>query len=368
MKIFHCDHCDHLLFFENTNCVNCGRVVAYIPELGGIASLDPAPNDLWTSPLPEARGKTFRLCQNYVRHNVCNWAYNSEDRHQYCLCGRLTRTIPDLSVPGHHEQWAKLEAAKRRLVYTLLQLGLPVKPKVEDPQNGLEFNFLSDDAPGSPLVLTGHENGTITLNLAEADDVERERRRIQLHEPYRTLLGHFRHEVGHYYWDRLVKDSPNLEAFRKLFGDDSTDYALALQRHYHVGPPPDWQLQFVSAYATMHPWEDWAETWAHYMHIVDTLETAAACGINVRPRRKDEPSISYVPNPATTRQVPFDKMMEAWTPLTYVMNNLNRGLGIPDAYPFVLSPLAIEKLRFVHDVIDEANGFPPEKQRPLNPV
>ena len=363
MKVFHCDHCDQLCFFENTNCMNCGRVLAYVPELGGIVSLDPVQNDHWTSPLPQAAGKTYRLCQNYLRHNVCNWAVCGDDANPFCRACRLTRTIPDLAIAGHRESWAKLEVAKRRLLYTLIRLGLPIKTRAEDPIGGLEFNFLADDMPGSPKVLTGHDDGVITLNLSEADDVERERRRVELHEPYRTVLGHFRHEIGHYYWDRLVKESPHLEAFRKLFGDDSLDYAMALQRHYNVGPPPDWQLQYVSAYATMHPWEDWAETWAHYMHIVDTLETAAASGISIRPKRRDEPSISKVVNPATTARVSFDQMMSAWAPLTYVLNNLNRGLGIADAYPFVLSPLAIEKLRFVHEVVEAASGLAPEKTR-----
>lgn len=366
MKVFHCDHCGQLCFFENTNCVRCGRVLAYVHELGGIASLDPVGGEAWTSPLPAANGRTYRLCQNYLRHQVCNWAIDGDDPNPFCRACRLTQTIPDLSIAGHHEAWAKLEVAKRRVIYTLLRLGLPIKTKAEEPAGGLTFKFLADDTPGAHKVLTGHEDGVITLNLIEADDIERERRRIALHEPYRTLLGHFRHEIGHYYWDVLIQNSPHLEACRKLFGDDSMDYAVSLQRHYKVGPPPNWQLQYVSAYATMHPWEDWAETWAHYMHIVDTLETGSACGISLRPPRRDEPSIQSVPNPATTDKVSFDKMMEAWAPLTYVLNNLNRGLGISDAYPFVLSPLAIEKLRFIHEIVESASGIVPDLPRPLN--
>jgi hypothetical protein len=91
------------------------------------------------------------------------------------------------------------------------------------------------------------------------------------------LLGHFRHEVGHYFWDRLVATDPHqLEEFRVLFGDDRQDYGEALKRHYDEGAPANWQDTYISMYATMHPWEDFAETWAHYLHIVDTLETAGA--------------------------------------------------------------------------------------------
>ena len=95
--------------------------------------------------------------------------------------------------------------------------------------------------------MTGHENGIITIALAEADGFERERRRLEMGEPYCTLLGHFRHEVGHHFWDLLVRDGGQLQACRALFGDDSEDYQAALQRHYRDGPVPDWQQRYVSA-------------------------------------------------------------------------------------------------------------------------
>ena len=181
--------------------------------------------------------------------------------------------------------------------------------------------------------------------MAEADDPERERRRVQLHEPYRTLLGHFRHEIGHYYWDRLIRDGAQLAEFRSLFGDERRDYALALKEYYgNGGAPPDWQRHFVSPYATSHPWEDWAETWAHYLHITDTLETAAACGLSLRPRNNNEPALDHIVLQTADRSVAFDQLIADWFPVTYVLNNLNRGMGLPDAYPFVLSPAAIEKL------------------------
>jgi hypothetical protein len=194
------------------------------------------------------------------------------------------------------------------------------------------------------------------VNVAEADDAERERRRNTLGEPYRTLIGHFRHEVGHYYWSRLVENRPVLAQFRVLFGNEEDDYAAALVRHYESGPTADWQQRFVSAYASAHPWEDWAETWAHYLHMTDTLETAAACGLSIKPRRSGEPAVGRVPAPAASSGA-FERMIAGWHPVTYLLNNLNRGLGLADAYPFVLSPPAIEKLRFVHEVIAAA-GIP----------
>jgi hypothetical protein len=331
VKVFHCDHCNQLLFFENVTCMRCGRALAYVPELADLVSLDRLEGGLWTSP---RAGKTLRLCQNYVSHDVSNVAVAENDPNGLCRACRLTRTIPNLSRPANQRLWYELEVAKRRLLYTLDQLGLT--------QEGLVFDFLED-------ALTGHVEGVITVNLAEADPAERVRRRVELGEPYRTLLGHFRHEIGHYYWDQLIRGSSRLDAFRTLFGDERADYDAALHRHYQ-GAPVGWQDRFVSAYATMHPWEDWAETWAHYLHMTDTLETAAACGFSLTPARTDEPTLSSVPDP-TARSVSFERMLEGWGAITYVLNNLNRGLGNGDAYPLSLSAPSIEKLRFVHETI-----------------
>ena len=354
MKIFHCGECDQLVFFENTACVSCGHALAYLPDRAELGTLEPDGEGRWRSLSPGTEGRTYRLCQNYSKENVCNWAVPADDPNPFCLSCRLSRIIPDLGRPGVREGWAKLEAAKRRLIYSLLAFELPLATKAEDPERGLGFEFLADpdpNTPGAAPVLTGHDNGVITINVAEADDAERENRRNQLHEPYRTLLGHFRHEVGHYYWDRLIKDSDAIEPFRKLFGDERADYGEALKRHYEQGAPADWVQSFVSTYASSHPWEDWAETWAHYLHMTDTLETAIACGLSLRPKRSDEPVLK--PDIAITgkRSSSFDQMIERWFSLTYVLNNLNRGMGLPDGYPFVLSTPAIDKLRFVHEVV-----------------
>jgi len=352
MKVFHCDHCGHLLFFENTQCVKCGRLVAYLPDLALVGSLDRNDKSLaddtiatWRTPL-ETAGRVYRLCENYAKESVCNWAVEASDPHTLCVSCRLTHVIPDLTTGEHRPAWYRLEAAKRRLIFTLLRLRLPIVSRTDDPAGGLAFEFKSD-------ALTGHATGVITVNIAEADDAERERRRTSLHEPYRTLVGHFRHEIGHYYWDRLIAGRDALERFRASFGDEQPDYGEALKTYYANGPTADWAERYISAYASAHPLEDWAETWAHYLHMVDTLETAAACGISLQPRRADEPSLTRVSPVVLFEDAPFDRLIDSWYPVTYVLNNLTRGMGVVDAYPFVWSAPAIEKLRFVHEIVSD---------------
>ena len=363
MKVFHCDHCQHLVFFENTQCVNCGRLLAFLPDLLLVGSLDPVPDapERWRSPIARATGE-YRLCDNYRVAQVCNWAVEAADDQSLCRSCRLTRVVPDLSVEGNTAAWYRLEVAKRRLVYTLLSLGLPF--------DSLVFEFLADAGPDAPPVLTGHAAGVITINIAEADDAERERRRHALREPYRTLLGHMRHESGHYFWTHLIEaNADRLARFRDLFGDDREDYATALQRHYENGPRADWQEQFVSAYASSHAWEDWAETWAHYLHMADTVEIAAACGVSLRPPRADEPALPRMPASVVDAEGSFDRLLASWYPLTYMLNNLNRGLGLPDPYPFVLSAPAADKLRFVHETIaDTRNGAAPTDREAAAPT
>ena len=357
MKVFHCDHCGHLLFFENTFCVRCGRLVAYLPDLANIGSLeqDNGQTDTWRSPLQAAAGRTYRLCSNYALERVCNWAVVAGDSNPLCVSCRLTRVIPDLSESKNREAWYRLEVAKRRLIFTLLQLRLPIVSRAEDPARGLAFEFKAD-ALNYEDVRTGHETGVITINVAEADDAERERRRTSLAEPYRTLAGHLRHESGHYYWDRLIKDRGAVEGFRQVFGDERPDYKAALGTYYARGPQPDWQGRFISAYASAHPLEDWAETWSHYLHIADTVETAAECGLSLQPRRPEEPSLSHSSPGVLSRNEPFDRLIDSWFPIVYVLNHLNRGLGLADAYPFVWPDLAIDKLRYVHEIVQRARA------------
>lgn len=347
MKSFHCNHCQQLVFFESVSCVNCGRLLAFLPDRQVMGALEQADGGRWTY---RAAGveEAYRLCMNYQHNSVCNWAVPWQDPEQACLSCRLTQATPELGEDAHRQAWFKLETAKRRLVFTLQQLRLPLLGKHQDCERGLAFQFKAD-TPGQP-ILTGHDNGLITINVAEADDATREQRRAHLHEAYRTLLGHFRHESGHYYWDRLVARTDQLYGFRALFGDEQQDYSTALQRHYQQGAAADWQTNFISAYASSHPWEDWAESWAHYLHMIDVTETAVACGLALQPRNPDDPSMAA--DPKLIRRRDFGEVMDAWFAVTYVLNNLNRSLGQQDAYPFVLSAPAIEKLRFVHQVVD----------------
>ena len=348
MRLFHCAHCANLVYFENHQCVRCGHVLAFVPELQRMTSLDPARDDTWRTPDPAAQRLRFRLCQNYVQHHVCNWALDAQSPDTFCRACRLTRVIPELSVPGNHQAWYRLEVAKRRVLQNLTTLGLTWKTKAEDPVRGLAFEFLADAPDGSAPVMTGHAEGVITLALAEADEAERERRRLQMHEPFRTLVGHFRHELGHYYWDRLVRNAGRLDAFRENFGDERADYSASLEAHYQNGAPADWMDRFVSAYASAHPWEDWAETWAHYLHMIDTLETAEACGVRVTPPDQEKHA---------SRDA-FERMMDEWFALTHMLNNLTRPLGQNDPYPFVLSTTTQQKIRFVHDLVGEAASNP----------
>jgi hypothetical protein len=302
---------------------------------------------------------SYRLCANYTEHGVCNWTIKAGSADTLCLACGLSHEIPDLDVAGNLEAWRKLETAKRRLLFDMLSLELPLVGKRESPAEGLEFRFLSDVVSVNgdrSRVLTGHDNGLITINVAEADDVHREAQRLLHREPYRTLLGHFRHEVGHYYWDRLVEGSDHLQHFRELFGDERADYQAALKAHYEQGAPATWAEHYISAYASTHPWEDWAESWAHVMHMVDALETAHAVGLSVRPARDDEPALAIPAKPSNARIGDFDQLIAEWKVLTYVLNNLTRGLGLPDAYPFVLSEPVIEKLRFVCMAMSTSNG------------
>ncbi|MEO8429219.1 MAG: putative zinc-binding peptidase [Verrucomicrobiota bacterium] len=350
MKIFHCDHCGSLVFFENVSCVGCGHALGFLPDIMDLAALEPDKDQHWRSLAAASRGKLYRACANGRDYSVCNWFVPVEEPEEYCAACRLNAMVPDVSIQENQTRWHKIEIAKRRLIFTLRRLSLPTEGDPAQMWPRLQFRFLAE-TPGMPPVLTGHEDGVITLNIAEADDAEREKRRTQLHEPQRTLVGHFRHESGHYYWDALIASSPLQDDFRLLFGDERADYTEALQTYYTNGPSAGWKSNCVSAYASAHPWEDWAETWAHYLHMVDLLETAAGFGLSLRPRHPAGKTIAADPQKALGRGATFESMLEHWFPLTYSLNSLNRSVGLPDLYPFVLSSPVLKKLRFVHDVI-----------------
>ncbi|MCY1507349.1 hypothetical protein D9M68_416230 [compost metagenome] len=360
--------CGRPVFLRNSECLACHTPLGYVIDRLGVVPLAPAEGE---GALPDTftvfgdpHGATYRRCANLMTPAACNWMVAQPREGEtipadtqghapgYCLSCSVTRTIPDLSVAANGELWCKLEMAKRRLISQLLALGLPVVSRHADPVHGLAFDFLSN-MPGAPHVMTGHEHGLITLNAEEAEDAVRERIRAEMHEPYRTLLGHFRHEIGHYYWDLLVLPTPWIDDFRALFGDERADYGAALQQHYEQGPPPDWAQRFVSSYASMHPWEDWAETWAHYLHMADTADTAMSFGIDASnvELQNDLFTAADLWQPEHPDAAKFLDFINGWVLLTSMLNELSRSMGQPDYYPFVLPRAAVGKLQFIHGVV-----------------
>lgn len=368
MKLFTCQSCGQVLYFENTTCTHCQHRLGYLAEEETMSALEPddeTGGGTWRALGARDGTRRYRFCRN-AQHDVCNWLVPADSAEDFCLACRHNRIVPNLAEPGNIEHWRALEVAKHRLFYSLLRLRLPLHTRQEDPEHGLVFDF-KEDMAGGTKVMTGHDDGVITIALKEADDVRREEMRKHLGEVYRTLLGHFRHEIAHHYWDLLVERGANgeLEAFRDLFGDERQDYQQALDTYYANGAPADWQENYVSAYASAHPWEDFAETWTHYLHIVDTLEMAGAFGISVHPAEvPDDGSLStnidFDPYTAET----IGAIVDAWLPLSFAVNSLNRSMGLADLYPFVLSPHAVEKLGFIHRLV---RGQPLAVETPLPP-
>jgi hypothetical protein len=348
MRSFFCDGCGGRLHYENTVCLSCGSALGFLPGEMRLRALQPTGDPGWWQVVGESSGARWKKCRNYEVQNVCNWMVPEDDGQAFCRSCTLNDVIPDLSVWQNRVHWARMECAKRRLLFSLLALRLPFCSKQEDPVRGLAFRFLADpddDFLTDRRILTGHDGGIITINIAEADDAVREKMRLDLREVYRTVLGHFRHEAGHYFWDRFFADSGREEEVRVLFGDERVDYAAALQRHYANGAPPGWEQRHISSYAAAHAWEDWAETWAHYLHITDTLETAHCNGMQLR----YPDGLRGAPDPYAEEN--YSRIAEAWLALRFVMNSLNRSMGLPDPYPFVMSTEVVRKLEFIHSWI-----------------
>jgi len=339
MRTFTCDSCNGSLYFENDTCLACGQKVGFRPA------------EMTMCTVAAATAAGLHPCRNWTQYGACNWfaAAHSATGGDYCIACELNDVVPDLADPRRRALWADTERAKRRLIFSLLQLRLPLKGL--RAKQALRFRLLADgrvdtgavDPPEQQPIHIGHDNGSLTIDVGEADDAHREAMRKRMHEPYRTMLGHLRHEIGHYYWYVLVDGTPLLPGFRALFGDEQNNYDAALRSHYASGPPNAWQQWFVSAYASAHPWEDFAETWAHYIHILDTLETASASMLAIGGRA----IVSPLPLVAERR---FVSILDAWRPLSVCLNQLNRSLGIRDAYPFAVADRVIEKLTFVHEI------------------
>ena len=343
MKNFTCQ-CGARVFFPNTHCLNCGAALGFDADTQTLYALEPVDKSfeklkLKNQPEPASQ---FKYCANYYSYNACNWILPYDSKEPFCQSCRLNQTVPDLTRPANVTRWIKLETAKRHLMYSLLELGLPIVNKPGAPE--LAFAFLEDartnDDYSESFIATGHSWGLITINLAEADDSYREQVREQLGEYYRTILGHFRHEIGHYYYELLVAGSARQNEFVELFGDPDEDYQMAMNRYYEQGGNLSWREDYISQYAQTHALEDWAETWAHYLHITDTLDTAWAFDII---------------EPLDLKTSNMDDIIAAWLALTVRLNALNRSMGLNDAYPFVISKAIGEKLSLVHRVVVSAS-------------
>ena len=383
MKTFKCSCKDHqILFFENSLCVACDRVVGLDDKFDKVEpyDFDEKSGQYFKEAQPKIR---YQKCDNHADYKICNGMVNLdtfepvEDKDEVlCFACRFNETIPDLSIVEHIPLWKKMEIAKRRALYTLKELYLPLRNISQHPEGGLSFDFTTDrdvndnfvsTLKDQDTVFTGHNCGHITINLAEADEAARARTKLAMGERYRTLLGHFRHELGHYYFDKLIAGSPEKHALcKQYFGDDELSYKDALDKHYKDGAPENWSDSFVSEYATMHPYEDWAETWAHYMHIMDTLETAKNFSITG----------STIGNVAVTQEVgelklpqdesflssqtSINQILVTWMEFSVILNSLNRSMGLNDAYPFVLTKSVRTKLSFVHHAIHDRLNHMPE--------
>jgi hypothetical protein len=342
MQPFPCSVCQQLLFFDNSTCLRCGSQLGYVPDDAQLVALRSVESVF--ERLDGQPGR-FRHCSNQLVAR-CNWMVPEHDVAERCASCRLTALRPNDTEVDSIEAFADAEAAKRRLLHQLMALGLPVVDRSVDAVGGVAFELLSSRGRN---VITGHDSGVISLDLSESDDAHREFVRQQLGEPYRTVLGHLRHEIGHYYWPSLVEQNGNVAAFRELFGDERVPYEDALVRYYSQDDT-DWSATHVSRYATMHPWEDWAETFAHYLHIDAGLTTAGAIGLAV-----SEPARSAGRAAWTARDhITIGEMVQSWLGLTLALNAMARSIGQSDLYPFVLSPQVVEKLDFVHQCVRAA--------------
>lgn len=323
MKNFFCK-CGQRVFFDSTQCVACGTALGFDPY---ILEIVPITQQYWS-------------CKNTLDYAVCNWLLPANSGMQFCMSCGLNEIIPNLGEPANIALWQRLESAKRRLLYTLLGMQLDFLGSENTPS--LRFRFLEDKRRNpqalEDFVATGHLAGTITINVAEADNVTRTEQREFMQERYRTLLGHFRHESGHFYFEQLITSPKVLREWRAIFGDERVDYALRLEEHYRDGPPPGWEHNFVSAYAAAHPHEDWAESFSHYLHIIDALETMRSSGMT------------------TVQADGRQGWLLEWMQLSVTLNELNRSLGLEDAYPFVQSGPVIDKLEFIDRLLHPLNA------------
>jgi hypothetical protein len=299
------------LWFDNLSTAD-GTPVAYDPQARAFLAMSP-------------------FCAN--RELIgCNWI--APQQGAFCRSCAMTELAPDTSIANAMSNWAQTEAAKR---WALDNLGRWHWFRPEDPGTPPRFHILAE---GPTPVQMGHIEGVVTISVAEADPVVRTTRREALDEPYRTMIGHMRHEISHMLWWRLSLRADFLEAFRAMFGDERIDYAAEMQRHFNDGPPPDWRQRYLTAYASSHPHEDWAETAAHLVHLTDIADSFVAAGLS----SPELPGSGWDPYAETNAE----KLVWAAASLAVAVNHVNRSMGLSDLYPFVLSEAALRKLVFVH--------------------
>lgn len=333
MRIFDCPVCGENLFFENTACA-CGAEVAYDPDRASFV-------------------QAFTPCAN--RDQIrCNWI--AEGDAGLCRACAMTEVIPDIGGPENVSLWAEAELAKRWVLANLARWGWFTSG---DDGRRPVFRLLSEQtSAGEAPVSMGHADGIVTINVTEANPAERARRRVELGEPLRTMIGHFRHELGHFFFTRLTDRSDFTEVFRDIFGNEQADYAAALQRHYADGAPADWQNNYVSAYSSAHPHEDWAECFAHLLHLTDIVDSFVAAGLD----SDEAPAPDYDPYDETDT----DRLITFGAELGIALNHVNRSMGLPDIYPFVLSRPIRDKLAFVHERMQAARPEPERSGTPLS--
>ncbi len=339
MKVLHCPACQTRVYFKNSLCLQCHSQFGFAANSMQMATF--------------GDGTSYKACANRAPIPVCNWLVAANDPHGLCESCRLTSTIAPLSNKKNLSRWITVENAKRRLLYSLRAQGISLLPK-QSPfdLHGVEFRWL--EGQNGQQVITGHENGVITLNIEEVDDGQRELERERLNENMRTVLGHLRHETSHHLYQRFVENRPSQQTFRQVFGDDTADYGQALAKHYDKGAPADWSANYISAYASCHPLEDWAETAAHFLLMLDALETAQSERMelqgwtlaNAQPASNLEDAALLNDEAVTARLVTHE-----WLPLTRFLNAMSRSLGQRDYYPYVLSDAVIRKLSFVRFIL-----------------
>jgi len=347
MRLFRCDNCGNPVHFDNRTCISCGMRLGFAPEALCMHTLQPA-GELWAR--VDSPTLKYRFCPN-AGIDVCNWLIAASSTESFCQACRYNGLVPDAKTPQGLRRWRAIGEAQRHLFYSFLRWDLPRPGRREDPQ-GLLFDLKDDeilpDGSCKP-VLIGHDEGHIVIRTAEADDLTREQQRELMNEPYRTLLGHFRHETGHFIWNRMVRDTGKFDGFRAVFGDERADYGQAVDAHYKQGPPAGWGSHYISYYATTHPWEDFAECFAHVLHIVDSLETAHIYGIALAPLGHQEMTAFADFDPYTV--LDFDRIADVWIPLSVALNSIHHSMGERDLYPFILTPAIKAKLKYVHSLI-----------------